>query len=250
LLLVPGPAAGGHAGQLHCCAARYSAHRLQGQGANQVYRLLLPGCEGDPSTDVTHMHAHAHARTLTNTNLLLCLLPHHSANNAPLSGHLEAEGVDFLQFAFRWVNCLLVREVPYGAALRLWDTYLAEGGRLPDFLVRLGCRMAAAGATYAVGATVGEHPCAAPYATLTKQLNSSCMCCVCVCVRARVQVYVCASFLACWQPAILGREFQELLMFLQRLPTADWGDDQVESVLSHAYVLRNTWGSAHSARQT
>lgn len=247
---MPGPAAGGHAGQLHCCAARYSAHRLQGQGANQVYRLLLPGCEGDPSTDVTHMHAHAHARTLTNTNLLLCLLPHHSANNAPLSGHLEAEGVDFLQFAFRWVNCLLVREVPYGAALRLWDTYLAEGGRLPDFLVRLGCRMAAAGATYAVGATVGEHPCAAPYATLTKQLNSSCMCCVCVCVRARVQVYVCASFLACWQPAILGREFQELLMFLQRLPTADWGDDQVESVLSHAYVLRNTWGSAHSARQT
>jgi hypothetical protein len=49
---------------------------------------------------------------------------------------MEAEGIDFLQFAFRWVNCLLIREVPFGAALRLWDTYLAEGPRFNEFLVR------------------------------------------------------------------------------------------------------------------
>jgi hypothetical protein len=48
---------------------------------------------------------------------------------------MEAEGIDFLQFAFRWVNCLLIREVPFGAALRLWDTYLAEGPRFNEFLV-------------------------------------------------------------------------------------------------------------------
>lgn len=49
---------------------------------------------------------------------------------------MEAEGVDFLQFAFRWVNCLLIREVPFCPALRLWDTYLAEGpAALADFLV-------------------------------------------------------------------------------------------------------------------
>jgi hypothetical protein len=54
-----------------------------------------------------------------------------------LAAHLEAEGVDFLQFAFRWVNCLLVREVPFDAGLRLWDTFLAEGPGFADFLVRL-----------------------------------------------------------------------------------------------------------------
>ncbi len=33
------------------------------------------------------------------------------------------------------MNCLLIREVPFGLAARLWDTYLAEGGRLKSFLV-------------------------------------------------------------------------------------------------------------------
>jgi len=59
----------------------------------------------------------------------------HSKNNAAIVSHMEAEGIDFLQFAFRWVNCLLIREVPFGAALRLWDTYLAEGPRFNEFLV-------------------------------------------------------------------------------------------------------------------
>lgn len=49
--------------------------------------------------------------------------------------HLESEGVEFLQFAFRWVNCLLVREVPFELAPRLWDTYLAEGPRLKEYLI-------------------------------------------------------------------------------------------------------------------
>lgn len=61
---------------------------------------------------------------------------HCSKNNAAIVSHMEAEGIDFLQFAFRWVNCLLIREVPFAAALRLWDTYLAEGPRFSEFLVR------------------------------------------------------------------------------------------------------------------
>lgn len=58
-------------------------------------------------------------------------------NNAAIVNHLEAEGIDFLQFAFRWVNCLLIREVPFAAAIRLWDTYLAEGSRFSNFLVSI-----------------------------------------------------------------------------------------------------------------
>jgi hypothetical protein len=59
-----------------------------------------------------------------------------SKNNAAIVDHLDCEGIDFLQFAFRWVNCILIREVPFAAAIRLWDTYLAEGGKFSDFLVR------------------------------------------------------------------------------------------------------------------
>ena len=35
----------------------------------------------------------------------------------------------------RWVNCLLIREVPFHLGFRLWDTYLAEGPRMKEFLV-------------------------------------------------------------------------------------------------------------------
>ncbi|GAA5855994.1 hypothetical protein JCM8547_002929, partial [Rhodosporidiobolus lusitaniae] len=48
--------------------------------------------------------------------------------DAPLAAHLQAEGVQFIQFAFRWVNCLLMRELSVRNIVRMWDTYLAEGG--------------------------------------------------------------------------------------------------------------------------
>ena len=48
--------------------------------------------------------------------------------------HLETEGVLMIQFAFRWVNCLLLRELPFELVIRLWDTYLAEGDTFSDYL--------------------------------------------------------------------------------------------------------------------
>jgi hypothetical protein len=38
---------------------------------------------------------------------------------APLCQHLEANGVEFMQFAFRWMNCILMREVPLHCIIRL-----------------------------------------------------------------------------------------------------------------------------------
>ena len=37
-----------------------------------------------------------------------------------LSELLCCQEVDFLQFAFRWVNCLLLREIPFSLIPRLW----------------------------------------------------------------------------------------------------------------------------------
>ncbi|KIP10937.1 hypothetical protein PHLGIDRAFT_115074 [Phlebiopsis gigantea 11061_1 CR5-6] len=45
----------------------------------------------------------------------------------PLAAHLESENVEFMQFAFRWMNCLLMREISVQNTIRMWDTYLAEG---------------------------------------------------------------------------------------------------------------------------
>ncbi|KAH7874547.1 rab-GTPase-TBC domain-containing protein [Lentinula edodes] len=44
--------------------------------------------------------------------------------DAPLSSHLESQNVEFMQFAFRWMNCLLMREISVQNTIRMWDTYL------------------------------------------------------------------------------------------------------------------------------
>jgi len=46
-----------------------------------------------------------------------------------LSQHLETEGVEYMQFAFRWMNCLLMRELTVENTIRMWDTYMCEGGQ-------------------------------------------------------------------------------------------------------------------------
>eukprot|EP01135_Chromosphaera_perkinsii_P012462 Nk52_evm73s2657 gene=Nk52_evmTU73s2657 len=47
--------------------------------------------------------------------------------DSPLNMHLQKNDVEYLQFAFRWMNCLLMREVPIECIIRVWDTYLSEG---------------------------------------------------------------------------------------------------------------------------
>ncbi|KAG8644423.1 hypothetical protein MANES_11G127300v8 [Manihot esculenta] len=101
----------------------------------------------------------------------------------PVSRHMEEQGLEFLQFAFRWFNCLLIREIPFHLVTRLWDTYLAEGDALPDFLV-----------------------------------------------------YIYTSFLLTWSDKLQKLDFQEMVMFLQHLPTHNWTDQELEMVLSRAYM--------------
>lgn len=46
--------------------------------------------------------------------------------DSTLSKHLEQEGVEFIQFSFRWMNCLLMREISVKNIIRMWDTYLVR----------------------------------------------------------------------------------------------------------------------------
>lgn len=43
-----------------------------------------------------------------------------------LHSHILRHEIDYLQFSFRWMNNLLMRELPLRCTIRLWDTYLAE----------------------------------------------------------------------------------------------------------------------------
>ncbi|XP_010414230.1 PREDICTED: TBC1 domain family member 22B-like isoform X2 [Camelina sativa] len=109
----------------------------------------------------------------------------------PVSRHMEEHGLEFLQFAFRWYNCLLIREITFNLINRLWDTYLAEGDALPDFLV-----------------------------------------------------YIYASFLLTWSDELKKLDFQEMVMFLQHLPTHSWSDQELEMVLSRAYMWHSMFNNS------
>lgn len=51
-----------------------------------------------------------------------------------LADHLEKEGIEFIQFSFRWMNCLLMREISVSNTIRMWDTYMVSRTSLPQAL--------------------------------------------------------------------------------------------------------------------
>lgn len=106
-----------------------------------------------------------------------------------LLGHLDVEGVTFIQFAFRWINCLLIREFPLHMVVRMWDTYLAEGdGGFSSF-----------------------------------------------------HIFVCAAFLCRWSDRLQILEFQDMLLFLQNPPTASWSLEDLEMLLSEAFMWKTVF---------
>jgi len=163
--------------------------------------------------------------------------------DAPLARHLQGEGVECLQFAFRWANCLLAREMPLRAAMRLFDTWVAEGASGVAAGQGGGGGGGGAGATMAGGGGPGAHgrgggaaSAASPCPSLPPSSSS----------LADFLAYACASFLVGWREELVRLDFQGAVMFLQRPPTARWGEADVEPVLSRAFLWRAQFGGAPS----
>jgi len=112
--------------------------------------------------------------------------------DAPLNTHLADQKVEYLQFAFRWMNCLLMRELPLRVIIRMWDTYLSEDDLFSIF-----------------------------------------------------HVYLCAAFLVEWSKSIHQyQNFNEIVTFLQNLPTDLWTENKIETLLSQAYVLKTLYNDS------
>ena len=59
-------------------------------------------------------------------------------------------------------------------------------------------------------------------------------------------LYVCAAFLVRFSSRLLKMEFQEIMMFIQNLPTHDWGDKEIELLLSEAFMLKSLFQNSPS----
>eukprot|EP00871_Galdieria_phlegrea_P004241 jgi/Galph1/4818/GphlegSOOS_G3462.1 len=49
--------------------------------------------------------------------------------------HFQNQDIEVVQFAFRWLNCLLIRELPFPVIVRLWDTVLCEEEGFENFYI-------------------------------------------------------------------------------------------------------------------
>lgn len=62
-------------------------------------------------------------------------------------------------------------------------------------------------------------------------------------------LYVCAAFLVKWSDKLVKMDFQEIMMFLQSLPTRGWTEKDIELLLSEAFIWQSLFkGSAAHLR--
>ena len=139
----------------------------------------------------------------------------------PLFAHFEEQGLQFIQFAFRWMNCFLMRELSLDLILRVWDTYLAEHGAGDDSTTSAGAGAAAA-AFGGLGGLAGQED---GFAVL--------------------HVYTCAALLARYSAELQKKEFGDLIIFLQHLPTQGWSEKDVSELLAQAFVYKTRYTHAH-----
>ncbi len=56
---------------------------------------------------------------------------------------------------------------------------------------------------------------------------------------SQFHLYVCAAFLVKWSDQLMKMNFQEILMFLQALPTKEWTEKDIELLLSEAFIWQS-----------
>jgi hypothetical protein len=104
---------------------------LAGLGFTQARFASITKERGNPARRKLATSAEAAARE----GFSAYITQHGNWPSLELAQSLEAQGLEYLQFAFRWVNCLLLRELPAALAPRLLDAYAAEGDAFADFLL-------------------------------------------------------------------------------------------------------------------
>ncbi|CUS24812.1 LAQU0S20e00430g1_1 [Lachancea quebecensis] len=162
--------------------------------------------------------------------------------DSDLYDHFAHESVEFIQFAFRWMNCLLMREFNMDMVIRMWDTYLSETS-----LESSGSESASVPATS--DSSLQSSP-VAGFREVSSSLNLKSTHATAGSTRqtslSEFHVFVCAAFLIKWSDQLMNMDFQETITFLQNPPTKTWKESDIELLLSEAYIWQSLYKDATS----
>ncbi|VDM72643.1 unnamed protein product, partial [Strongylus vulgaris] len=136
----------------------------------------------------------------------------------PLHMHLESNGIEYLQFSFRWMNNLLMREIPLRATIRLWDTYLSEPNGFSQF---------------------HSYVCAAFLRTWSRQLQAERDFQVSLSPYSEKSELIIYSSIIFINDLLLG-----IMILLQNLPTQCWGDREICELTADAFSLMSVFDGA------
>lgn len=167
-------------------------------------------------------------------NLLIRVI---SRVDRKLHDHLEANGVEYMQFAFRWMNNLLIREMPLHCIIRLWDTYLSEGSATTNVTryVTPTSSSSSSGNQHLQQHQQSIESSSASWASNWGTPFSSAF-----------HLFVCAAFLRFWSKSLLQeRDFQGLMLKLQNLPTFHWSEKEVQFLVADAYQMKYGFSPNH-----
>lgn len=179
----------------------------RGVNMDEVSDEMLEEVEADVYWCYTKLLAAIHDRYSSDKpilhNMILLLEEVVHRVDPELHAHLKLYGVEFLWFSFKWMNCFLVREMNPSCALRLWDTCICE-----------------------------EDPKEFSWTRSKKKL----------CGFDSFYVYICAALLQRIREDILRRtNFEDILEFLQNLPTKTWNTEEIEVLMSQAFVWKSAF---------
>ncbi|KAK3518076.1 hypothetical protein QTP70_033298 [Hemibagrus guttatus] len=137
--------------------------------------------------------------------------------------HMQHYEVEYLQFAFRWMNNLLMRELPLRCTIRLWDTYQAE----PEGFSHFHLYVCAAFLVHWRKEILEEKDFQKVRAPQSLESFS----------WQHIQIHVNCIYLQC---GVCGG----LMILLQNLPTMHWGNEEVSVLLAEAYRLKFAFADA------
>ena len=138
-----------------------------------------------------------------------------------------------MQFAFRWMNCLLMREISVKGTIRMWDTYLVSF-RSPESISPSNSHANQAEGTDAFS-QFHLYVCSALLVKFSDRLR-----------EMDFQVSHTLRYHPFATLADVSHFRQEMIIFLQCLPTHSWTDHDIELLLSEAYVLKTVWQGAEN----
>jgi hypothetical protein len=146
--------------------------------------------------------------------------------DAGLCDHLAEVGIQFMQFAFKWMNCLLLREFNLKCVIRLWDSYISEEGTgFEGFHV---------------------YVCVAFLCQFSSQLQEMGFDELFGFMQVRNTILLGTPRRQFFSPSLSWSRNMSLTSFssAQEVPTEDWGETEVEMLLSQAYVLSTLFGGS------